>query len=420
MKKIILIITLIMSCWSFSQEQKLNNTETNDVKVKIITIDYVTKSFEDGIISSHLKVGDWVQFRVINVPSNLKYEGNLSYTNRNLELRNSFGGYLTFDKNNPFISGNNLENSDNASEKNKENDKDLDSIKDKTLKEESSEKNQEIFKERNVNLETMIKDLEINIAKKYLEKSGTHAKKALDDINWQKILIKLLYKNVNDKIRYKDNEIEKLSKKIDSLNSKIVSQDETIYFPPIKLENYDFTQFSFILNDKDKISKLNIPFSNYKGFKLDFSTGFVFNGLQTQNYKLLALDTDNVVIREEENGLSFNTGIALLAHAYQRSRNVANYAITTGLSFNLNNQNLNYILGGSILLGDDQRFIFSAGVTAGKVKELVRYYNVDEAISNTILLPSAEVPVVEKLKASWFFSITYNLGIGEPSKTIKL
>lgn len=453
MKKNILIITLIMGYWSFSQEQKSNNTKTNDVKVKVITIDYVTKSFEDGIISSHLKVGDWVQFKVINIPSDLNLEGSIKYTNRNLELRNSYAGYIatpkeatiqetktnTYDKIDKIVDDNNLKYSTITKEEEKSIEKNIKNsflAKDKSLVENRLEFQEEKIIEINKNKSNfekvykldennMIKALEVNDALNFLKSIKTDAgKKALIDLKWQERLINILQSNIQNKLVFRKNLIDSLSIVIDTLNSKIkTSKTKTHYFPAFKIDNYDFTEIDLLIKNKDKTiinDNLKIPFSNYKGFKLDFSTGFVFNGLQIQNYKLLALDTDNVVIREEENGLSFNTGIALLAHAYQRSRSVANYAITTGLSFNLNNQNLNYVLGGSILLGDDQRFIISTGITAGRVKELVKYYKVDEAIPNSELSISAQVPVVEKLKASWFFSLTYNLGIGEPSKTIKL
>jgi len=126
------------------------------------------------------------------------------------------------------------------------------------------------------------------------------------------------------------------------------------------------------------------------------------------------------VINEEEKSVSFNTGIALLAHAYSRSGKFANYGLTSGLSFNLNNQNLNYMFGGSLLLGEDQRFIISLGVTAGRVKELVKYYNVGQEIPITELPLTSQVPTVEKLKATWFLSLTYNLGISDAKKTMKL
>ena len=398
MKNITLFLFLFNTIIFFGQDTSKSSSQ----KVKKIIFDYKTKSFQNDEIADNLKISDWVQFIIINLDEDLIAEANIVYTDRNLELKNSFGGYLTFNANNEYIAPKKNDNEDSPRKKNDDNDKELDeklekeTTKEKVISENVSMINSN-YPERKVDINTMVKDLEINIAKKYLakiSKTDANAEKALNDINYQEYLIKILNDNITAKIKFKDDLINDSSNELAVLKSKlgIINNLKTIYFPPTKIENYDFTAFMIFVKNKEKniiTDNFNIPFSNYKGFKLDFSTGFIFNGLQTHNYKILALDNDNVVIKQEENGFSFNTGIALLVHAYARARKGVNYGITTGLSFNLNNQNLNYVLGGSILLGKDQRFIVSCGATGGRVKELV--------ITSKDLQITSQVIVIDRL-----------------------
>lgn len=407
-----MLLIMLVGVVSYGQEKEVYT------RIKIITIDYKTKSFENDSIIKMLKVNDWVQFKIINLNNNLSAEATVNYSDRNLELQNSFSGYLSFDKNNEYLQGAKSDNKELKSiqEENKKNDLAANKITKDSLKNNS--KNKMIAKETKLNINTMKEDLKIDIAEKFINKyKDADANAAKEDINWQKYLIRILKENIDNKMKFKDSLLVSQAKKYDS-----ITHLKTKCFPPIKIQNYDFTEISIYIKDKTNgtVNNINVPFSNKNGFKLDFSTGFVFNGLQSKSYKILPSSTDYVNIKEEEKGVGFNTGIALLTHAYWRSANFTNFGLTTGLSFNLNNQNLNYMFGGSLLLGEDQRFIISSGITAGKVKELVKYYEIDKDISATELSVTSEVPTIDKLRATWFLSLTYNLGVSTGNKTIKL
>lgn len=429
--KLLMVLLTFYSFNSYSQQREKNGKNQVEVdSIQLITIDYSTKSFKKNQLPKNLKTNSWIQFKIENLDTALTAEGNVNFTNKNLELKNSFAGYLNFDKSNQYINGKATTNTkDSVADKIKEIKKQSDSLSENKI--DSSKVNYQkvltkiISKTTKINEGNMIKALEVGYADNYLKnKEGKDAENARGDLAWQKKLIKILKNNFENNITKRDSLLKILAVKIDSLNAikKIENPLKEKYFSPTKIENFDISEFNIVVKNKNGniVDNFNIPFKNKCGFKLDYSTGFVFNGLQSKNYKIIPEGTDYARIKEEEKSLSFNTGIALLAHAYSRTGKFINYGLTTGLSFNLDNQNLNYMCGISSILGEDQRFILSLGITAGKIKELVKYYEVDKDIPLTELPLTAAVPTVEKLKATWFLSLTYNLGISDSSKTVKL
>ena len=288
-----------------------------------------------------------------------------------------------------------------------------------------------------INTNNVIWALEIDIAKDYINstKDSKEKREAINDIEWQKKLVNIAQKNWKQQLEVREKIIDSLSNEITSLTldllnkteelKKVGKKENSYIFPPFKVENYDFTEFNITITDKTDITKpteteFNFPFKNKGGFKLDFSTGILATGLYSPSYKLYTIGS-KAQIKEEANPTSkFNTGIALMAHAYTRTGKYINLGVGSGFSYNLNSQNLNYLLGGSLLWGEEQRFITTIGLNIGKVKELSNYYEVNKEYDSTEFTPNAEVPTVDVLKASWFLSITYNLGIGSPTKTKKL
>lgn len=429
MKMIYLIgCFIIVHLTVFGQQQHhAEKNKKEEMQVKQIILNYNTKEFENKSIFSKLKVNDWVQVVITDIPSDsIICTANAEFGNSNLELKEQFGSFLTFDQQNKYI-GPTTFGQEEIENKNKKISEEKDSLIDKKTKKAMRETSaEEAFigiKKYKTNETNMIEALEIGDARNYIinNPKGTQRDAALKDIDWQKYLIRVLKENMDEKIKYRDSIINALALKADSGSRKIVTHKH--YFMPVKIQNYDYSSFAIRVIDKRSLAseELVIPYINRGGFKLDFSTGFVFNGLTNENYRLLEYDSNNVQIkRETKDKIPFNTGISLMAHGYMRTGCFINLAVTTGLAYNLNNQNLNFMLGGSVLLGADQRFILTFGAMAGRVKELVAYYQTDNPIAKTALPITSDIPFTERLKTSWFIGISYNLGIGGKSKSVKM
>lgn len=188
----------------------------------------------------------------------------------------------------------------------------------------------------------------------------------------------------------------------------------TIYIQPIQISNNDLTLLRIVYHKDNKpendISR-EIMLKNRYGFKLDFSTGFIGTGLKDDNYRVIPSPNtvrDTAQLQKDSKG-AFAIGFALLAHAYVRTGERVNVAINTGLMLNGSNQTLNYLTGGSLALGLEQRFIISGGVAYGKVKRLTDGFAIDKQYPSNVLNLSSGVPYTERWQKSWYIGVSYNI-----------
>ncbi|GEM_PF-2440300 len=448
MKKIFILLTTTCFCTAlFAKKSKDKDKVEDSVKVHTIVYDYQTKNFENESVLSYLKVKDWVSIQVKNMPQSAIISSSLTYTNRHLEDRATFSNAISFDKTtqpkddersekgnfyNLLQQSNELLDAEMNLKKSvfSTPEKQPDSIfTDGEIEKSSFLKSGTIKNELQykVNEQNMKEALEVSIAKRFITEQIKNnnnspeniakAKKALEDITWQTHLINNLRDNMNNKIEFRNELIYDLSSKI---------QETTTYsLPIVQIENYDFTEFQINVTDTAKSTTpevITLPFRNKKGFKLDFSTGLALSGLGNKSYSIVESERSGFVqIKEDDEKLSrLSMGISLLAHAYCRNADFVNYGITSGLTVNISNQSLNYVLGGSLLLGEDQRFILSAGAIFGKTEQLKSYYKTNTDISSDKLLLDQPIPVIQKFSPSVFFGVSYNLGIASSSKKIQL
>lgn len=437
------LLAVIISCsYSFSQK---NKEQLKYQKIKVIEWDFFTKTYINDSVYKSLKVNEIVRFKLINLPKNCTLASSATFSNNNLERREDFGNLIKFDKSSEYT---NLVNEKETEKKTKTN------LENKTKETEKNtfaiikafefdkkynstplelQKNKLIEQNPKVNEFSLSKDLEVNDALNFVNaKKGNET--ALLDLKWQKYLINIAQKNWHNQLHFRDSLLNNYAIDIDKLNSKVAAQNKEIdslssrskySTTPLKIENFDYTTFNFTISDKDGFNEtnLNVPFKNYNGFKIDFSTGILVNGLFSPSYKIITNPDDSTkkqIVEESDTSSKFNTGIALMAHAYSRWGEFVNLGIGSGFSYNLNQQNLNFLLGGSFLFGAEQRFITTVGINLGKVKQLSSYYEINKDYNSAEFTTNSTVPTIEVLKASWFISITYNLGIGNPSKTKKI
>jgi hypothetical protein len=197
-----------------------------------------------------------------------------------------------------------------------------------------------------------------------------------------------------------------------------------------QVENADMTklEFNWFRDGKPVSDKPQaFRFFNKGGFTIDFSTGIAINGLVNHSFTTLAtsvidsvkMDTTikNRVIRER--GSAINLGPVVLAHAYYRYPGWSRFKVgaTTGFMANTrdNDFGLNYIFGGSLLFGSEQRLVLTGGAVLGKVARLASWLKAGEE-DGTLLDPpkttgeTTKVQTSDVYRCKWFVGVTYNLG----------
>ena len=93
-------------------------------------------------------------------------------------------------------------------------------------------------------------------------------------------------------------------------------------------------------------------------------------------------------------------------HFYWKRPNSFNWGGNFGLSLN-GDTNLNFHGGTSIMLGSEQRIVFSIGAVLSQAKKLSEeYYEGQRLTKTTILNP---IPTNTFPDLGWFISFTYNL-----------
>lgn len=164
------------------------------------------------------------------------------------------------------------------------------------------------------------------------------------------------------------------------------------------------------------------------GFKLDFSVGLFGSALMDLSYAAVTtpfLDTlrfrdASGAVRTDTMGIdstnrykitkdgkgNFNIGPAVLMHFYWRTGIDINVGGTVGLSINQSGQP-RYLLGGSLLLGRDSRWVISYGGSFGTVKALGTGLNEGDLVKSD-KLNNNQVPLIDKWSSSWFFSVSFN------------
>lgn len=227
-----------------------------------------------------------------------------------------------------------------------------------------------------------------------------------------------------------DDDLNKLIKEIDKLYNRIYNM-QTYSFLAQKLKNYDYLTMTF--KDKKGNDIKTEEMRLFGGFKIDFSTGIFLTGLKDANYVFIdstvkyrrpddttnsiqtLVDTTGKIVIRENSGKS-KIGFGVLVHAYPRISSNYNISLTAGLAVNTETE-LNFMLGGSLLLGSNRRFVISGGLIWGKVKKLsntvktgVNRRDSSNSNSTPIFYTTTDnlVPTITDTRRSWFFGVSYN------------
>lgn len=140
------------------------------------------------------------------------------------------------------------------------------------------------------------------------------------------------------------------------------------------------------------------------GWKLDFSTGIAGISMPQKSYVMVAVPDTQLVTLEAEQANKLNFGLSALLHAHYRSASYLTGGISVGVAVG-DDQNARYLLGGSIFIGREERFVGTLGLAFGKVDKLSN----SQILSNQYPLGTS-VEMVSRYAVGGFFGVSYNLG----------
>lgn len=207
-----------------------------------------------------------------------------------------------------------------------------------------------------------------------------------------------------------------------------------------------FDSHSFLIKNRDEINfQVNKFRDKHKvtleqeeknlqitgGVKIDFSLGLFSTGLMDKMFTSTSvsapsdttflslpngvIDFDSIVsinrdirkdsILRDDHG-RFSYGPAVFSHVYWRSGSFINVGVTFGFSID-QQATPRYLLGGSIMLGNHQRFVMSGGVAFGQRKQLASGLKEGQLVTLSSY-PNSTLPTTDRSDTSWFFSISYN------------
>lgn len=202
--------------------------------------------------------------------------------------------------------------------------------------------------------------------------------------------------------------------------SSMKSLPYEIWTLPVQAGNHDVLRFTMQIGEQGKPTvKRTYDVNLFGGFKADFSSGLIFTGLHDAAYVLRtempantnlsgggasALpDTAAVNRIESQKTGTFDVGLGVMGHFYWRTAWFMTPAISLG-AMTTSNSDIRYFGGVSLMFGQEQRLVLSAGIAAGAVNRLAAPY----ALGDPFVGPGP-VPTVSVNKMKGFLGITYNL-----------
>jgi hypothetical protein len=217
-----------------------------------------------------------------------------------------------------------------------------------------------------------------------------------------------------------DSSQRKMEQLIDSLTSLCIEFKNTKEFyickSPITVTGDVYTNWSVITDGKnDTVFKFPpMPFRTYGGFRLNFSTGLGFSFLNNdKGFVKEKAGNDSFHIRGVSAQSAFTPSIVAFMHAYWRAKHRVNPALTVGISTNPTDlMSTKFFFGGSAILGQNRRFILSAGVTGGQADRLARNFEKDKIYANADYTGLEDKDLVDKkFRLGLFFGFSYNLSV---------
>lgn len=207
---------------------------------------------------------------------------------------------------------------------------------------------------------------------------------------------------------------EKAIQSIQTIVHLLYTIDLEVYNLPIDVQGKNIDAVEFKLRrfykdtDKEDLSFASKPYNVWikNGLKIDVSAGIFFTSLYDSEYDKRddPVTAGNKIIMLKNSG-DYDMAFGSTINTYVRM----NSWIVPTLNFGAvitQNEKLQVLLGGGVILGKQERIIFSAGISMGKVDRIADGYQVGGSYN---LGDSGTIPTQSQFKFGKFFGITYNL-----------
>lgn len=233
----------------------------------------------------------------------------------------------------------------------------------------------------------------------------------------------------------RDAEVLEIEKKLLEIVKEIAVIWRSIVQPgeyaigDIFIENADLLELKFETFKNGKVHTAS-P-TTYKaytkgGFKVDFSAGFFGTGLVDESFvtkdvevitqdttldmngnitKIDTLTENKYRIIKNDHG-NYRFGAGALVHVYTRLSKFVNPSLSAGFILD-NDAATQFLFGGSLILGRERRWIFSGGISFGKVKRLGTGLD-EETLYDRVEGQTSDIPTTEKWTHNYFWGFTYN------------
>ncbi|WP_276372931.1 hypothetical protein [Chryseolinea sp. H1M3-3] len=147
------------------------------------------------------------------------------------------------------------------------------------------------------------------------------------------------------------------------------------------------------------------------GWKIDFTTGFYYSNLRNEEFGLkqniVGTDTVKEIIPEDKKG---TIGVTALMHLHARVGDVSPaFSFGVGAAPDLN---YSFLLGGSLLIGRNNRFALSGGFNFSSIKVLSQSYY-ENGVTIEVPNETTSLDTYNKLTRGGFVSLTYSFGLGK-------
>jgi len=240
---------------------------------------------------------------------------------------------------------------------------------------------------------------------------------------------------LNLKKHTKDSELKNKTELIYSIiiSYAAIQNYSILSTSPIQIKDKDVLTFNLeFFKEGKKVESRNYSFLIEGGFKIDYSSGFAYSSLRDESYQIIDKGTrtdttffvdeyfnttDSITGLTETNlkGISLlnedvNIGVSALMHFYSRTGTLINLGGTFGFMLNTKAE-FNYLLGGSLIFGQNQRFILSGGASFGQINRLNPKYSTSEIYTESQLGQVSDSQLtIKKWDIGYFIGISYNLG----------
>lgn len=206
----------------------------------------------------------------------------------------------------------------------------------------------------------------------------------------------------------------KAEKSIDSIVQKFYTIDLNVHTLPIDIQGKNIDVLEFKLRRFDKATKdedlafASTPYNIWikGGLKIDVSAGIFFTSLYDSEYDKRDDPTTagNKIIMLKNSG-DYDMAFGSTINTYMRMNSWVVPTLNFGAVIT-QNEKLQVLLGLGAILGKQERIIFSAGISMGKVDRIADGYQVGGSYN---LGDSGTIPTQSQFKFGNFFGITYNL-----------